>query len=669
VADKQPDDLTESEKTEIDRLKSLLEEREETIRSLEERLSRTVLEERAILDSAIDAVIVVNGKDEIVYFNRAAEQMFGYLREEVTGEPLHSILVSGESRDKYLDHYGVFAETGRCPVMGERTELLVSNRDGERFPVELSVSSFRIGDEWYSAGTIRNVAMRKMAEESLRESERRFRTIFENSPSGISIANDKGEIILCNPAYRKMLGYEDNDMPRRFADMTHPHDLKENMRLFEEMLQGERDHYHMHKRYIRKDGGIIWANLTVTAVRDDRGRFLYNFAIVEDISERKKLEDQLRHSQKMEAVGQLAGGIAHDFNNMLTAVTGYANLLKMKLGEMPSLQHYAGQILAICERGAHLTKSLVAFSRKQMIEARPVNLNVVIETVGRIIPRLIWENIEVTVKTSDIDLVVMADSGQIEQTIINLAANARDAMPDGGSLLISTRAVTLDRDFIRSREYGRPGRYAVVSVSDSGIGIDEENLDRIFEPFFSTKDAGRGTGLGLSIVYNIVKQHSGYIDVKSQKGMGTTFDIYLPLHSEKALDEIGAYRVMKEMRGGSILVVEDEKVVRKAFRSVLEEAGFTIIEAEDGVEAVEICREHSGKIDAVIFDIIMPRKGGIEAYEEISRIRPGIKALFVSGYSVDESMIQKILKRGLYYIPKPFRPDELLNAIRKLFNA
>ena len=492
--------------------------------------------------------------------------------------------------------------------------------------------------------------------------------MFESAPIGISIANCDGVLIRTNPAFQKMLGYTQDELIMSFSKITHPEDVENNFILFKEMTEGHRDFYKMQKRYIRKDGSIMWANLTVSAIWDENGAFKYNFAIIEDVSEKRKLEDQLRHAQKMEAVGQLAGGVAHDFNNILTAIIGYGNLLKMKLKGDEQQEHHVNQILAISERGSSLTQSLLAFSRKQAIALKPIRLNKLIKRIGKLIPRLIGEEIEFVRNLSDKDMIVMADSSQLEQVLMNLAGNARDAMPGGGIFTIETELVDLDNEYIKMHGFGMPGPHALITVSDTGEGIDEETKKKIFEPFFTTKEVGEGTGLGLSLVYGIIKQHEGYINVYSELDLGTSFKIYLPLlkdmpgeHEDPGIQSI---------TGGqeTILLAEDEAEVRGAISGILREYGFTIIEAVDGKDAVMKYSENRDRIQLLIFDVVMPKINGKEAYDEIKRITPGMKAIFTSGYTTKTIHAKGVLEEGLHFLSKPVLPRNLLRKIREVLD-
>jgi PAS domain S-box-containing protein len=500
-----------------------------------------------------------------------------------------------------------------------------------------------------------------------REMEMRQATIFDRSPVGITIANQEGKIIHSNPAMQKMLRYSEDELKRKFKTITHPDDVAENLRLFREMVQGKRESYFMEKRYIGKDGHIVWANLSVTAIRDPDGKFKYNFAIVEDISERKMLEDQLRHAQKMEAIGQLAGGIAHDFNNILTAIIGYGNLLKMKAKGDGNFLHNINQIIAISERGAGLTQSLLAFSRKQDMSLNTLNLNDLILRIGKLIPRLIGEEIEFIEKISDEKLIIMGDSSHLEQVVMNLASNSRDAMPDGGTLTIETSHIVLDRDFVTSHGYGQPGAYACLAVADTGEGIENEIIGKVFEPFFTTKDVDEGTGLGLSLVYGIIKQHSGYIDVESEPVRGTVFKIYLPLVREKVADiniEKGT-----PLTGGdeTILLAEDETAVRGALKGVLEEFGYEVLEACDGKDAVEKFVDNKEKIKLLVFDVVMPGMSGKEAFEEIKKINPAMKVIFSSGHT-SKIIYSKGVPDDVNFIAKPVMPQNLVLKVREVLD-
>ena len=400
--------------------------------------------------------------------------------------------------------------------------------------------------------------------------------------------------------------------------------------------------------------------------------------VVRDITEHRKLEEQLRQSQKMEAVGTLTGGVAHDFNNILTAIIGYGHILKMKLEQGSQLMTYTDQILASADRAAHLTQSLLAFSRKQVINPKAVNLNEITASVEKLLLRIIGEDIELKTilnpplplfdKGGQREIMVLADAGQLEQVLMNLAANARNAMPEGGTLTIETGLEELDMNFLKIHEYGKHGKYAVITVTDSGHGMDEKTRQRVFEPFFTTREVGKGTGLGLSMVYGIIKQHSGYINCYSEPGAGTTFRIYLPL-IEKETEKAKAEEHIA-LSGGTetILLTEDEEEVRKLMKLVLEEAGYKVIEAVDGKEAMEKFRENKDSISLLLLDVIMPRLNGKGVYEEARKIKPGIKALFSSGYPADFIHKQGILEEGLNFISKPASPHELLKRIREVLD-
>ncbi len=382
------------------------------------------------------------------------------------------------------------------------------------------------------------------------------------------------------------------------------------------------------------------------------------------------VNEQLRQSQKMEAVGQLAGGIAHDFNNILMAIIGYADLLRMKMGDDSPLKGYVQHILDASDRAAHLTHDLLAFSRRQVLNPQPVDLNEIIGRLNTLLRRGIGENIELKTVLKE-DTIVYADRGQIELVLINLANNARDAMPHGGILTIETDTIALDATFKRIHGFGDPGVYAVVSVTDSGIGMDEKTRMRIFEPFFTTKEVGKGTGLGLSMVYGVIKQHQGYIDVESQPGRGTTFSIYLPLlpdEPEKKSPDGTAPDEELPRGTETLLVAEDDEVLRKLSRGLLQEAGYRVIEAKNGEDAIEKFLVYKDEIQMLILDMIMPRKGGMEAYKTIKTIKPEIRALFVSGYTADKLYMDRMLRGESELIFKPISPGTLLRKVREILD-
>ena len=411
---------------------------------------------------------------------------------------------------------------------------------------------------------------------------------------------------------------------------------------------------------------IDWHHIVLTGAD---GAFAGVLSSGVDITERRHLEAQLLHSQKMEAVGVLAGGIAHDFNNILAAIIGYASLLQMKITKDEPLRHPVDQIINSANRAAQLTKSLLSYSRKQTIDPKPIKINDCVRDVEKLLPRLLREDIEIRTALSDDQMTVSADAGSIEQVLMNLATNARDSMPEGGQLVIETRRVMLDSGFIAARGYGRQGMYALIAVSDNGMGMTPETKAKIFDPFFTTKGVGKGTGLGLSMVYGIIQDHHGYINVYSEIGKGTTFEIYLPLVQMTVQVERSVESPPPAGGTETVLLAEDDPTVRTMTGIVLRDAGYTVIEARDGEEAVQVFAAHQQSIQLAILDVIMPKKNGKIVLDEIKGIRPDIKALFTSGYTAEIMKGTKELGAGLYFLPKPASSSDLLRKVREALDA
>jgi signal transduction histidine kinase/ActR/RegA family two-component response regulator len=427
---------------------------------------------------------------------------------------------------------------------------------------------------------------------------------------------------------------------------------------------------------LKKDGSELPIALSTSQVRDQGGRVIGLIGVARDISERRRTEEalqrseeQLRHAQKMEAVGKLAGGVAHDFNNVLTAVTGYTELALTKLATDDPLRRDLEEIRNAGERATALTRQLLAFGRKQILEPQIIDLNTVVSGMGTLLRSLIGEDIELVTVTQPDLTPVQADPGQIERVILNLVVNARDAMPNGGKLTIETANVELDSVYAEAHPSVTPGSFALLAVSDTGCGIDKEIQPRIFEPFFTTKGESRGTGLGLSTVYGIVTQSSGHVAFDSEPGCGTTFRVYLPQVRGRVVTEMPGES--DSVRGGSetVLLVEDEDSVRRLAVTILRKNGYSVMEARDGEEAVRISNQHPGSIHLLLTDAVMPRMSGPDLVRLQTSLRPGMKVLYMSGYTDDAIVRHSVLEQGMPFLQKPFTPEMLCRKVREVLDS
>ena len=514
-----------------------------------------------------------------------------------------------------------------------------------------------------SVGVLTDITERKRAEEALRKSEERYRQIVETAHEGVWVIDASAITTYVNHRMAELLGLSVEEMPGRslyeFVDEEAKAEEREQLRQRSSGVPGQ-----LEFRFRRPDGAPLWTLLSASPMFDESGTFVGSLAMVADIGYRKLLEEQLLQSQKMEAVGRLAGGIAHDFNNLLGVILGYGDLLLRRIQD-ESLRTRLEQMVKAGERAAVLTRQLLVFSRKQVLEPRVLDLGFLVREMEKLLRRLIGEDIDLSVITADGLGRVRADLGQLEQVLMNLAVNARDAMPSGGRLTIETANVELDESYAAEHPGVRRGRYVVLAVSDTGKGMPPEVQKHIFEPFFTTKEPDKGTGLGLATAYGIVKQSGGNIEVYSEPGHGTSFKIYLPRADEEAEPLVAAPKVPPPRGTETVLLVEDEQALRELARQILEEHGYTVLEARSGLPALEQAKAHAGPIHLVLTDVVMPGMGGRELAEQLSAVRPDLKVLFMSGYTEQAIVGHGVLPEGAVFIQKPFGPDPLLARVRE----
>lgn len=507
---------------------------------------------------------------------------------------------------------------------------------------------------------------RQQAMKELKASEERYRNFLENAADIIQGSTLDGKIVYVNRAWRETLGYDEQEIEKlNILDIIHPDDRERFSKIRQRVFQGEASG-HFEIRFVSKNGRVLTVEGSSNGVFEN-GRVVATRGIYRDITERKLLEEQLRQAQKMEAVGQLAGSVAHDFNNLLTAILGYTDLSLNKVHQSEPLRENLEEIKKAGLRAVALTKQLLTFSRKRNLQTRVFDLNQTIEDLYQMLSRLIGENIELKRVLCSRIAGVKADPDQVTQILMNLAINARDAMPQGGQLTIETKNVYLKDDFSQ-RHPTVSGHFVLLSVTDTGIGIDEKIKDRIFEPFFTTKEPGKGTGLGLSTVYGIVRQSGGVIEVESEIGKGTTFKIFLPQAdppSENIAHDVDLNRSKQSKQ--TILVVDDEDIVRNLTRQILEIQGYNILSAGNGEEAIALFAENSEKINLLMTDISMPKMSGIELAETLKLKRPDLQVLFTTGYAETSNLRANFENAEL--LPKPYTFDDLTKRIHSLLAA
>ncbi len=568
----------------------------------------------------------------------------------------------------------------KCP---ETPFLLVSGTIGEQVAIECLKSGatdyvLKLWPERLGPSVRRAVqesverARRRQAETELMRREKYFRALTENALDILTIVNKEGFYLYNSASIQRVLDYEPKDLVGQSAfSLAHPDDLARVKRGFEEALNHPDRLVRLEARFRHRDGS--WRYLEVVGQNRLADPEVAGVIVnSRDVTDRRRLEEQLRQSQKMDAIGQLAGGVAHDFNNILTVIQGHVSLLQTGDSLNPKGARSAQQIGQAADRAAALTRQLLTFSRRQVLQPRRLEMNDVVSNMSKMLGRILGEDISLRLHYCGEPAVVEADSGMLEQVLLNLAVNSRDAMPKGGELAIRITLREVEPGMVAQQPEARPGKFVCLKVKDNGCGIAPENLRRIFEPFFTTKEVGKGTGLGLATVYGIVKQHQGWVEVESVVGQGTTFSVLLP-RCEGELVSVPEEEIhRRNIRGGSetILVVEDEAPVRELVCNLLAGQGYNILQAETGARALELWNQCKDKVDLLLTDLVMPdRVSGRELAEKLWSERPKLKVIFTSGYSADVAGKDFVLQRGLNYLQKPYHPYRLACAVRECLDA
>jgi two-component system NtrC family sensor kinase len=632
-----------------------------------EQLQESEARIRGILDTAVDGILTIDELGMVISSNRSNESMFGYEQGSLAGKDVSLLLPLLRLNGMVWSLDRPMGEEGS---VSSRFETVGVRQDGTQFPVQIALGRMQLGSRRLLTGVISDITVRKCAEAEIQATMSLLGATLESTADGILVVDISGRIVRSNRKFREMwnipeelLGRGDD---REVTDYVKSQLANPNAflaRIGELYSEPDRGSYDVLEF---RDGKIFERISSPQRVGEEITGRVWSFR---DVTEQRKLEAQLRHSQKMEAIGTLAGGVAHDFNNMLTAIIGFSILVKQELDASDPKMMYIEQVLAAAERATGLTQSLLSYSRKEPLNPGRHDLNGIVRKVVKLLARLIGEDIELVVSLQDVELAIKADSGQMEQVLMNLATNARDAIPGKGRVAITTGLVELSKDFVRAHGFGKAGRYVNISFADTGEGMDRRTMERIFEPFYTTKQIGRGTGLGLSMVYGIIKQHDGFISVNSELGLGTTFDIYLPM---AASPEEKKTNVEEEVVVGgteTILIVEDSPEIRELLVQVLSGAGYRSLEAVDGQDGVDRFRENLDDVQLVILDVIMPRKNGKEAFEEIRSMKGEVKAIFTSGYTGDIISRQGILAGEYNFIAKPLSPNKVLAKVREVLDG
>ncbi|HSE31438.1 MAG TPA: PAS domain S-box protein [Pyrinomonadaceae bacterium] len=645
--------------------------------SAEEPLERTLgqadwsLEEserryREIFENAKDAIYVhdLNGRYTLV--NRAAEKLTGYSREEILqltvfdmASPEHVDLICNSLKQKLSDH---------APTTYEVEAI---RKDGTPVPVEVSSRLiYRNGRPIGVQGTVRDIKERRRAEEVVRASEQRYRDLVENANDIIFTCDMLGNITSLNRAGERVTGYTAEEaLKMNIAQAVSPDDIaKVRHMLSRKRVADVATVYDLE--LITKSGGRAAVEVSSRAIVKD-GEAVGVQGIARDITDRQRMEDdlrasqaQLQQSQKLEAVGQLAGGVAHDFNNLLTAIIGYSDFALRKMRANNPIRLDIEEIKKAAGRAASLTRQLLAFSRKQILKPEILDLNLVVGDMHKMLQRLIGEDIDLITTLTTESEPVRADRGQLEQIIMNLVVNARDAMPFGGSVTIETANAMFDDASASEHLPVKAGKYVMLAVSDTGLGMDANTKLHIFEPFFTTKELGKGTGLGLSTVYGIVKQSGGFICVYSELNVGTTFKIYLPSLGELGFEQDArSFEASDDSETGTVLLVEDDPLVRNVALRALESAGYQVLESRNGHGALAMAQSCEDEIDLLITDVVMPLMGGRELAQELSALHPKTSILFMSGYTDDAVVRHGVMDKDIEYLQKPFTPESLVRRV------
>lgn len=620
-----------------------------------------------ITENVADMIAVVDMDGNRLYNSPSYHKVLGYSMEELKNSSSFD-QIHPDDRNRVRDA----AEEARRAGVGRPMEYRMRHKDGSWRVLESTASVIRSpsGEAERLVIVNRDVTERREAAESLRLSESGFRSMIEDAPYGIYRASTDGKLLRANPALQRMLGYEKLD---ELLAARLPVDIFKNPSEFnglKELLENANEFRDVELELKRRDGAPLTVRCTGRKVRDVYQSLPCFDVFAEDVTERRVLERQLRMAGKMEAVGRLSGGIAHDFNNLLGVIIGYSQVLKRKLASEAALLECAEEIEKAGQRAASLTRQLLAFSRQQILTPSILNLNSLVQDMAKMLPRLLGEDIAVSSSLSPDLGVVRADQSQIEQVIMNLAVNARDAMPDGGTLRIETRNVELDQAYAWQHAGAKPGQYVMLAVIDTGTGIDPDTLAHIFEPFFTTKEVGKGTGLGLATVYGVVKQSGGYVWVESKRGQGASFQIFLPRVAEPAAEDSGT-TPLDEALGGSetILLVEDSDPLRRLTQSFLVSHGFRVLAARDGEEAIQLETQHSGKIDLLLTDVVMPGMNGKVLAEKMLPRQPGMCLLYISGYTDSFVARRGVLEEGTVLLHKPFTEEVLIKKVREVLDA